>query len=253
MVREEGRGSQCLSPVPTAPLHWLTSSRSCVTASWPSMGTKCHTSILTRDCERRLPREPSHPSGSLPPPAPHPLSRAQRHSPARSAPQPSTVSAASFPRGAGSGSACPACSTWLVLSLPPSAAGCVPASTHPSCPGRWLRFLCLPPALRLACLSLTWSLGPARHRALSLGAQSTVLPLKAGALPSNQEPNHIAALNHHSGLLPRAGSCLGRWEETCPLCTGSTPKSRDQCLDHAFLALRFTFYSLCDCYNPGEK
>ncbi|XP_064000557.1 sideroflexin-2 isoform X2 [Pogoniulus pusillus] len=30
---------------------WLTLSRSCMTASWPSMGTKCHMSILTRDCE----------------------------------------------------------------------------------------------------------------------------------------------------------------------------------------------------------
>ncbi|XP_029885656.1 sideroflexin-2 isoform X2 [Aquila chrysaetos chrysaetos] len=93
--------SWCQQPVPCshrdAPLHWLTLSWSCVTASWRSTGTKCRTSILTRDCEQTLPQEPSHPSGPLPPPASRPLSRAQRHGPARSAPQPSTISAASFP------------------------------------------------------------------------------------------------------------------------------------------------------------
>ncbi|XP_064519249.1 sideroflexin-2 isoform X3 [Pseudopipra pipra] len=79
-----------------SPLRWLTLSWSCVTALWPSTGTKCRMSILTRDCERRSPQEPSHPSGPLPPPVPCPLSRDQKHSPARSAPQPSIFSAASF-------------------------------------------------------------------------------------------------------------------------------------------------------------
>lgn len=30
-------------------------------------------------------------------------------------------------------------------------------------------------------------------------------------------------------------------------------KSRDQCLDFAFLTLRFRFYSLCDCHDPKEE
>lgn len=216
------------------------------------METKCRTFILTRDCERRLPQEPSHPSSPLPPPAPRPLSRAQRHHPPSPAPPPS-------PGEAGSGSACPACSTLACAEPPPICCWpcpCLPVSLLPwamaalpvpsSCPAQeHLPSLSGPRAVT--------GLGPARHQALSPGARSTVLPLKAGALPSYWEPNHVAALNHHSGLLPRAGSHLGRREGTCPLCTGSTPKSRDQCLDHAFLALRFRFYSLCNCHNPGEK
>uniref|UniRef100_A0A8V0Z766 Sideroflexin 2 n=1 Tax=Gallus gallus TaxID=9031 RepID=A0A8V0Z766_CHICK len=47
--------SWCRQPVPCslrdAPLRWLTLSRSCGTASWPSMGTKCHMSTLTKGCE----------------------------------------------------------------------------------------------------------------------------------------------------------------------------------------------------------
>lgn len=75
MAEEEDDGSHCVSPLSTAPLHWLTLSRSCVTVSWPSMGTRCHMSILTKDCEWRLPQEPLYPSGLLPPPIPRPLSR----------------------------------------------------------------------------------------------------------------------------------------------------------------------------------
>ena len=44
---------------------------------------------------------------------------------------------------------------WLALSLPPSAAGRVPASPRPSGPGRWLRFPCLPSALREELPSLS--------------------------------------------------------------------------------------------------
>lgn len=163
------------------------------------------------------------------------------------------------PGEAGSGSVCLACSTLACPEPPPICCWpcpCLPTSLLPwvmaalpvpsSCPAQ--EDLPRPSESRAVT-----GLGPTRHQALSLRAESTVLPLKAGILPSYQEPNHIAALNHHSGLLPRAGSCLGRRERTCPLCTGSTPKSRDQRLDHAFLPLRFRFYSLCDCHNPGEK
>lgn len=59
-------------PLSTAPLHWLTLRWSCVTVSWPSMGTKCRTSILTKDCEWRLPQEPSDPSDLLSLPIPCP-------------------------------------------------------------------------------------------------------------------------------------------------------------------------------------
>lgn len=96
VVGEKDHGSQCVSPLPTALLHWLTLSWSCVTALWPSMGTKCHMSILTKDCEWRLPQEPSHPSGLLPPPIPHPLSRVKGTVQPRSAPPPNTFSAAFF-------------------------------------------------------------------------------------------------------------------------------------------------------------
>lgn len=77
--RGQDGGSHSLSPSLAAPSRWLASSRSCGTALWPSTGTKFHTSTLTRDCEGRLLREPSQSSRPLPPPAPHSLSRAQRH------------------------------------------------------------------------------------------------------------------------------------------------------------------------------
>ncbi|XP_054493616.1 sideroflexin-2 isoform X1 [Agelaius phoeniceus] len=92
--------SWCQQPVLSspsdAPLHWLTLRWSCVTVSWPSTGTKCHMSILTKDCEWRLPQEPLHPSGLLPPPFPHLLSRVRGTVQPRSAPPPSTFSAAFF-------------------------------------------------------------------------------------------------------------------------------------------------------------
>lgn len=93
-----GGGSWCsvCIPLSTAPLHWLTLRWSCVTVSWPSTGTKCHMSILTKDCEWRLPQQPSHPSGLLPPPFPHPLSRVRGTVQPRSVPPPSTFSAAFF-------------------------------------------------------------------------------------------------------------------------------------------------------------
>ena len=216
-------------------------------------------SILTRDCEWRLPREPSHPSGPLPPPAPHPPSRAQRHGPASLPPSPAPPLLPPSPGEAGSGSVCPACSTLACPEPPPIRCWpcpCLPMSLLPWAMAVLPVLSSCPAQEDLPSLSeprTVTGLGPARHQALSLRARSTVLPPKAGALTLYQEPNHIAALNHHSGLLPRAGSRLGRREGTCPLCTGSTPKSRDQCLDHAFLALRFRFYSLCDCHNPGEK
>lgn len=84
-----GRRIMALSVYPhlsTAPLHWLTLRWSCVTVSWPSTGTKCRMSTSTKDCEWRLPQEPSHPSGLLPPPIPCPLSRVRgtaQHSPAQ--------------------------------------------------------------------------------------------------------------------------------------------------------------------------
>lgn len=114
----------------------------------------------------------------------------------------------------------------------------------------------VPLALRDACTSCAFfrpSLsGPQCHEGMRLSplAQSTVLPLKADILPLYQQPNHIPALNHHSSLFPRDGSCLGRCEGTCSLCTMrvTIPKSRDQCLDYAFLAIRF--YSLCVCHKP---
>lgn len=166
MVREEVCRSQCLYPLPTAPLHWLTSSRNCATALWPSTGTKCHTSILTRDCEQTLPQEPLHPSGPLPPPAPCPLSRAHRHGQARSAPQPRIISADSFPQ---SGRTL-ACSE-------PSFAGYVPTSPPLSDPGQWLRFLCLPLALCRRDLPAL-SEGQPREASGSFWAQSTVLSLQ---------------------------------------------------------------------------
>lgn len=73
-----GKRIMALSVYPTlstAPLHWLTLRWSCVTVSRPSTGTKCRTSILTKDCEWRLPQEPSRPSALLPPPIRRPLSR----------------------------------------------------------------------------------------------------------------------------------------------------------------------------------
>lgn len=124
------------------------------------------------------------------------------------------------PREAGSGSAHPACSTWACPELPPIC--CWPC--------RCLTTSLLPWTMAALPMPSSWPVqedlpglsepravtghGPVRHQALSLRALSTVLPLKAGTLPSYQEPNHVAALNDHSGLLPRAGSRLGRWEGT---------------------------------------
>lgn len=104
-------GFHSLSPSLAAPSRWLAWSRSCGTALWPSTGTKCHTSTSTRGCERRLLRELSRPSGPLP--APHPLSRAQRH----------YLTLSAQPGGWSWGR--------LAQSLPPSAASRVPIGGIP--------------------------------------------------------------------------------------------------------------------------
>uniref|UniRef100_A0A8B9DJB9 Sideroflexin 2 n=1 Tax=Anser cygnoides TaxID=8845 RepID=A0A8B9DJB9_ANSCY len=111
--RGQDGGSHSLSPSLAAPSRWLASSRRCGTALWPSTGTKCHTSTLTRDCERRLLREPSQSSGPLPPPAPQPLSRARRHG----------LNPSAQPGGWSWGR--------LVQSLPPSAASHIPIEGIP--------------------------------------------------------------------------------------------------------------------------